>query len=395
MPGRPPGASASIRRHDRHRLLALSWAHLLNDGASNYLPGVLPAILIALHEPVRLAGALMAALIVGQTLQPVTGWLADRRGGRGLTALGLLFSSLGGAVLGLAPTTSLLVLLLLFIGVGGALFHPQALAGVRSMLRGRQGLLTSVFLVGGELGRGIWPTVASLVVTGLGLAWLWLVGLPGLLTVPLLFAMAPKLPARPRQVSRIHWHRHAGPTSVLISYRSIQAFTTYVLVTFIPIMWHLRGGSLVEGATIITTMITVGVVGNLWGGHLADRFGRRPVLLASSLATAGLIFPTVYLSGAWVWASAALLGMAIFLTGSTTVLIGQDIFVENRSMGSGISLGLANGVGSLLVLLAGLWVGDRDIMKLFWVVAVLSLAAAALALGFPAALMRNGPGESR
>src|SRR5690625_3325413 len=29
----------------RGRLVGLSWAHLLNDGASNYLPGVLPAVL--------------------------------------------------------------------------------------------------------------------------------------------------------------------------------------------------------------------------------------------------------------------------------------------------------------------------------------------------------------
>lgn len=380
-----------IHPDDRRRLFSLAWAHLLNDGASNYLPGVLPAVLVALHEPIRLAGALMAALIVGQALQPVTGWLADRRGGRSLTTLGLLLSSLGGALLGVAPTTWTLVVLLLIIGAGGALFHPQALAGVRSMLRSRHGFYTSVFLVGGELGRGIWPTVASLVVAGLGLSWLWLVGLPGLLTVPLLFAMTPRLPARPHQAHRIQWRRSARPMWLLIGYRSIQAFTTYVLVTFIPIMWHLRGGSLVRGATIITTMITVGVVGNLVGGHLADRFGRRPILLTSSLATAALIFPTVYLAGVWVWIFAALVGMAIFLTGSTTVLIGQDIFPENRSMGSGISLGLANGIGSVLVLLAGLWVGDDDVMVVFWLVAVLSLGASALALLFPLGLMHEHP----
>lgn len=241
-------------------------------------------------------------------------------------------------------------MLLLLIGAGGALFHPQALAGVRSMLPGKQGLMTSMFLVGGEFGRGIWPTVASLVVTGFGLGWLWLVGLPGLLTVPLLFAVAPKLPARPRSSSGIRWRAHARPLSLLVGYRSIQAFTTYVLVTFIPILWHLRGGSLVQGASIITTMITVGVVGNLLGGHLADRVGRLPVLVGSSLASAVLIFPTIYLTDAWVWVSAGLLGTAIFLTASTTVLIGQDIFPENRSMGTGIALDLANGIGSVLVL---------------------------------------------
>ncbi|MDN5790003.1 MAG: MFS transporter [Micrococcales bacterium] len=382
--------TARIEPANRRRLLAMSWSHLLNDGAANYLPGVLPVILIAMGEPVRMAGAFMAALIVGQALQPVTGWVADRTGGRSLTTLGLFLSSLGAALLGVAPSTPVLIVVLLMIGAGGALFHPQALAGVRSMVRGRQGLPTSVFLVGGELGRGIWPTAASLVVTGLGLGWLWLVGLPGLLTVPLLFMMAPRLPPKPPRAGRIQWRRHARPMATLVAYRSVQAFTTFVLVTFIPIMWHLRGGSLVRGASIITAMITVGVVGNLWGGHLADQVGRRPVLVISSIATTALILPTVYLPGAWVWVCAALLGSAIFLTASTTVLIGQDIFPENRSMGSGIALGLANGIGSVLVLAAGLWVGDTHVMSLFWLVAGLGLVNLALAFSFPGHLVQRG-----
>lgn len=379
----------SPRRSIGPRLTGLSWAHLLNDGAANYLPGVLPAVLVAMQLPVSLAGALIAALTVGQALQPVTGWLADRLGGRSLVVGGLLFSSLGGALLGLARSTWLLVLLLLLIGVGNACFHPQALAGVRSMVAGRQGLVTSAFLVGGELGRGLWPTVASLVVSGPGLQWLWLVCLPGLLTVPLLWRVAPDLPPRPRSTQRIQWSRHTRPMAVLVGYRCIRAFTIYVLVTFIPIVWHLNGGSLVEGATVISTMVTVGVVGNLWGGHLTDRLGRLPLLVISGVASAVLIVPVVLLSGPAVWVFAAILGIALFLTASTTILIGQDIFPENRSMGSGIALGLANGVGACLVLLVGLWVGEDNVTVVFWSVAGLSLASALLALWLPVSLNRR------
>ena len=38
----------------------MSWSHFVNDGAANFLPGVLPAILIGLNLPVALAGTLMA-----------------------------------------------------------------------------------------------------------------------------------------------------------------------------------------------------------------------------------------------------------------------------------------------------------------------------------------------
>lgn len=387
----PPGLDPPIEgphRASSGRLLGLTWAHLLNDGAANYLPGVLPAVLIAVHEPVRMAGVLIASLTIGQALQPVVGWFADRVGGRWMVALGLALSSLGGGLLGLTQNLAVLILLLLMIGLGSTLFHPQALAGVRSMLAGRRGLLTSVFLVGGELGRGIWPTAASLVATHLGLASLWIIALPGLATVVVVFRWAPRLPPQPRSATAIRWRVHRRSVALLLGYRGTRAVVTYGLVTFIPILWHVRGDSLVSGASVITTIIVAGVVGNLLGGHLADRFGRRPVLITSALATAALIFPVAYLTGPGVWVAAALLGPAMFLTASTTVLIGQDIFPENRSMGSGIVMGLANGIAALLVLAIGFLVTESTVLPVFWVMAVISAASVLAALALPRSLMR-------
>src|SRR5699024_9124189 len=176
----PASAGAgSSSRNVRGRLFGLSWAHLLNDGASNYLPGVLPAVLATLGEPVSMAGELVTAMTIGQALQPVTARIADLLGGRSLVVLTLLLTTDRGGLVGVARSTWMMVALLVLIGVGNSFFHPQALAGVRSMLAGKQGLLTSVFLVGGELGRGLWPTAASLVVDHLGLASLWILAIPG------------------------------------------------------------------------------------------------------------------------------------------------------------------------------------------------------------------------
>jgi len=377
------------RTPDAWRLLGLTWSHLLNDGAANYLPGVLPAVLVSLHDPVRMAGVLIAALTIGQALQPVTGWLADRLGGRTLVVAGLTISSACGGLFGEAHSTWLLVVLLLAVGVGNAMFHPQALAAVRSLAHDRHGLLMSAFLVGGELGRGVWPTVASLVVVHLGLGYLWVVGLPGLLTVPLLARAAPRLPAKTGSRQRIQWRCHTRPLAVLVAYQSIRSLAIYALVTFIPILWHLHGGSLVSGASIITVMLVVGVVGNLYGGHAADKFGRLHVLVASSLATAVLIVPIIYVQGAWIWVMAAPLGIALFLTMSPSILIGQDIFPENRSMGSGIALGLANGIGALLVLAIGQTVSNTDLTTPLWVIAALVAATAPLVLAFPRLLVRR------
>lgn len=382
-------AAGDVPGLDSRRLLGLSWAHLLNDGAGNYLPGVLPAVLVSLHDPVRIAGVLVAALTIGQALQPVIGWLGDRLGGRALVVTGLTMSSVGGGLIGVAHSTWLLVVLLLLVGIGSAFFHPQALAGVRSLLHGRHGFLTSAFLVGGEVGRGIWPTVASLVVAHLGLGYLWLVGLPGVASVPLLARVAPRLPAGAAAGQRVQWRRHTRPLALLVTYQSVRALALYALAAFIPIIWHLHGGSLVSGASIITVMLLVGVIGNLYGGHLADQLGRLSVLVASSVATAALIVAIIYAHGVWTWVAAAPLGIALFCTMSSAVLIGQDVFPENRSMGSGIALGLSNGIGALLVLAIGETVNNHDLATALWVVAGLTAATVPVAFAFPKHLVRR------
>ncbi len=368
------------------RLFGMSFAHFLNDGSANYLPGVLPAILVTLHQPVRTAGILMAALLIGQALQPLMGWAADRLGGRGMIWMGLSGSTLGGALLGFTHQIGFLIGLLLLIGIGNSMFHPQALAAVRGLVRNRQGLILSVFLIGGELGRGIWPTIASWIVVHLGLTEIWLLAIPAVVTVPLVRFWAPSLPRREGPQIPIHWRKHFSPMSLLVGFASTRSLITYGLVTFIPLLWHLKGGSLISGASIITTLVSVGVIGNLSGGHLADRFGRRLVLVVSSIFVVFLIPILMVAHGAWIWVVAAALGMALFASSSVTILVGQDIFPENRSMGSGIALGLANGIGAMLVFAVGLAVTEQTVAYAIWFLSIIGVISSIFAAIIPNSL---------
>ncbi len=393
---RSPGKAQPNNQHsgpsNDTRLVGMTWAHMVNDGATNYLPGVLPAILLDAHEPLSLAGSLIAALAIGQALQPFIGWISDRVGGRSILITGFAMTSLGGALLGETHSMVLLVMLLLMIGVGTSLFHPQALAGIRSITHRRRGLRTSIFLVGGELGRGLWPTLASLIVAHLGLGYLWIIGIPGLITVGLLFHWAPSLTPKPKPATKAKAKRSGEtkrllPLSILIAYTGLRAFAIFGLVTFIPVLWHERGDSLVEGASVITVILVVGIVGNLSGGHLTDLLGKRLILVGSAAAVAALIVPMGYVQGLGVWIIAGVLGCVLFMTLSTTIMIGQDIFPENPSLGSGIALGLSNAIGAVIVLLGGLVIGANHIHIAFIAMAVASVISMLIALAFPKALM--------
>ena len=106
----PPGKTSETRQQ-LAGLMCMTWAHFLNDGAAFYLPGILPAILTALHEPLAMVGIIMAAIYLGQALQPLAGIVADKIGGKLFVIGGLAACSVAGAFVGLAPNIGILLIL--------------------------------------------------------------------------------------------------------------------------------------------------------------------------------------------------------------------------------------------------------------------------------------------
>ncbi|KEZ75762.1 MFS transporter [Salinisphaera hydrothermalis] len=365
------------------RLAGMGWSHFVNDGAANFLPGVLPAILIGLHLPVALAGTLMAALLVGQGLQPFVGLIGDRIGGRTLSLAGLVGSSIGAGLVGLVASPAALIAVLVLIGASNAMFHPQALAGVRRLAETRQGLAMSIFLVGGEIGRGVWPVLAGLCVSWGGLRWLAWLALPGLASVFVLARCAPALPARTADSAPIAWRKHIGGLSRLVVFCALRAFVIFAAVTVLPLMWSAGGGSLTAGASLITVLLVVGVIGNLSGGWLADRLGSRVLLIGSMLASALCALALAFVGGFWLWLCTAALGIALFATLPLTILIAQDLLPENRSFGSGLALGLANALGAVAVIGIGPVIGAAGASAGFSLAAGAALLAALLAVWVP------------
>lgn len=366
------------------RLGGLSWLHFLNDGAANYLPGVLPAVLINLHLRPSLAGTVMAALLIGQAFQALTGWFADHIGGRLFIIAGVLGSSIAGALIGFSDTLWMLIPVLIVIGLTNALFHPQALAGARTLSRGRVGLGMSLFLVGGEVGRGLWPLFASLVVSAWGLHYLWLLALPALLSVALLWPSLPVQPKRHPDAAPIAWRRHLGPATALVAFSSLRALMIFGVVTYLPVLWHQRGHSLVESSALITVLLVVGVVGNVAGGHLSDVFGRKRVIFVAIVLST--IFMALFMSlggGALQWLLLGLLGISLFATLPISMLIGQDIFRENRSLGSGIALGLSNGLGAAALILLDVVATDFGLVTVLWALVGVGMAASLISLVLP------------
>lgn len=365
-------------------VLLLAWAHFLNDGAANFLPGILPALLVALGIPIGYAGAVMGILVVGQGLQPLTGALADRWGWRGMSALGLAGSSLGAAWVGWVHTPAALLGALVVIGVSNSLFHPPALANVRRLSTGTGEAAMAEFLVGGEVGRGVWPLLASLVVVAMGIGGLWVLTLAAAATLPVLWWESRPLPRHPASVGAWRGIRDAGrPLVNLVIYSSLRAAVIFGLAAFVPLWWERRGGSLVTGAGLTTAFLVVGIVGNLGSAWLARHFRRRTLVIAGTVA--GLVLQAAFLvsAGAWLWITLSAAGVALFATLPLTVLMGQDLLPRHHSLGGGLALGFANAMGAVVVAALGALAAVWGPAGVLWALEAVAAVSVGFALSLP------------
>jgi FSR family fosmidomycin resistance protein-like MFS transporter len=156
-------------------LVALSTSHLLNDTIQSLIPAVYPVLKESYALTFTQIGLITLAFqLTASLLQPLVGLYTDRRPlpfslavGMGVTLTGLLLLSVAGSFPAILAAAAL-------VGVGSAVFHPEASRMARLASGGRHGLAQSLFQVGGNAGSALGPLLAAFVVVRWGqgsLAW--------------------------------------------------------------------------------------------------------------------------------------------------------------------------------------------------------------------------------
>src|SRR5215469_16292297 len=118
-----PGAADS---GDRSALMLLTSAHLINDLNQGVLPVMIPWLIS--HRGLNLATAatlVLAANLFGSIVQPLFGYLSDKKSTVWVIPASILLATGGTALIGLAHTLPLMLAGAVISGVGVAAFHPE------------------------------------------------------------------------------------------------------------------------------------------------------------------------------------------------------------------------------------------------------------------------------
>src|SRR5437667_12202663 len=122
----------------------------------------------------------LTSQLISSVLQPAVGMFADRRPQPYSLAVGMGATLVGLLLLAGAGSYPMLVFAAALVGVGSAVFHPEASRVARMASGGRHGLAQSVFQVGGNVGSSFGPLLAAFLVVPHGqrsIAWCSLLAL--------------------------------------------------------------------------------------------------------------------------------------------------------------------------------------------------------------------------
>src|SRR5215470_2303543 len=137
-------------------ILALSFSHFLNDMMQSLLPALYPLLKGAYGLSFAQIGLItLTSQLISSLLQPAVGAFADHRPQPYSLAVGMSVTFVGLLLLAGAASYPMLVAAAALVGVGSAVFHPEASRVARMASGGRHGLAQSLFQVGGNVGSSL------------------------------------------------------------------------------------------------------------------------------------------------------------------------------------------------------------------------------------------------
>lgn len=355
-----------MKRFNWKALALLSSGHMVTDIYQGALPTLLPFLKDKLSLSYAMAGAiLMASSLTSSVIQPIFGFLSDKREKAFFLPLGCLCAGLGFASLSLPSSYSAVLFFVVVSGLGVASFHPEGYKTAHGFTGERKAAGMSIFSVGGNLGFALGPTLCLFVVTRLGLPYLPVMAIPALCFVALILSMRKLLAtgedrAAPREDQPAAGRVRVPPALIFILGTVVmRSWTQIGLMTYIPFYYidHLHVDPVFAG-NLVSIFLLGGVVGTLGGSPLADRWGHDRYLVLSLAASAAVLPLMFVVTGPALFLVLGVLGVILISTFTVTIVMAQQLLPKNLGIASGLMVGFAIGTGGIGVTLLGI-VADR------------------------------------
>jgi FSR family fosmidomycin resistance protein-like MFS transporter len=389
----PPRSRAEGTRYGV--LGAISFSHLLNDMMQSLIVAIYPLLKSGFGLSFLQVGLITLTFqLTASLLQPVVGWVTDKKPMPYSLPVGMGFTLCGLLLLSVAPTFAILLIAVALVGSGSSVFHPESARVARMASGGRYGIAQSVFQIGGNVGSSLGPLLAAWVVLRDGrgsVAWFVLAAL---LAIVILLqvggwysrhvadrARRKAAAITPPIQSRAAVRRALAVLMALIFSKyfylaSIGSYFEFYLI-------HHFGLSVRDAQYHLFAFLAAVAAGTLIGGPVGDRIGRKTVIWVSILGVAPFTLLLPYANLEWTGVLSVIIGVILASAFPAIIVYAQDLMPRRIGAVSGLFYGLAFGMGGIGAAVLG-WLAD-----LYGIVFVYELCAFLPLLGMLAVFLPN------
>jgi FSR family fosmidomycin resistance protein-like MFS transporter len=243
-------------------------------------------------------------------------------------------------------------LLVLLGGTGVAAFHPQASATAVLGAERHRARAMAIFVSAGTLGYALGPTYFSAIAMRWGLGQMQWAAVPGVLMTVLLFLIPNAAASTARPHGGFEWRPLLAawkPLTLLYLMVFIRSILQIAFAQFLPLYLHMDRGFGVAGANyVLSAYLTAGAIGGFLGGHLADRFGGRLVILFSMIVSVPFLMLFFATTGWLSLAGLVASGFILLFTIPVNVVMAQRLAPAQAGTVSALMMGFAWGMAGMV-----------------------------------------------
>lgn len=376
-------------------LIAISFAHLLNDLMQSIIPSIYPIIKDKYGFTFGQIGIITLVFqMTSSILQPFVGRYADRHPQPYSLSIGMLFTLAGIILLSFANNYGSILIAVGVIGCGSSIFHPEA-SRIAQMAGGdKKGLAQSIFQVGGNGGSAIGPLLAAVIIIPFGqhsIVWFSIAALVASVTLfpvgrwyksqlhkiktrainhnPAVMALSPR---------RIHWAIIILCILTFSKYFYMASMTSYF--TFFLI--NKFGVDIQLSQICLFAFMGAVAIGTVIGGGIGDKYGRKYVIWGSILGAAPFALALPYVNFTLTVILAVIIGLVISSAFSAILVYATELKPDKVGMMAGLFFGLNFGLGGIGSAFFG-WLADKTSIEFIFQVSTLLPLLGAVAVFLP------------
>jgi MFS transporter, FSR family, fosmidomycin resistance protein len=357
-------------------LIAISISHFLNDLMQSVVTAIYPLLQIEFSLDFWQIGMLSFAFqVTASVFQPCVGLYTDRYPMPQSLALGMGSTLIGLLGLALAPSYAVLFVSAMLIGLGSAVFHPEASRVARLASGGRFGTAQSVFQVGGNLGTAVGPLLAAFVVVPFGRPSILWLSAGALTAITILWQVGawygryrranprPAKPERAIPLSRETVVLALVVLAILVFTKNIYMASLSSYYTFFVI--ERFGLDAQQSQLMLFLFLGATVAGVMLGGPIGDKFGAMTVIWFSILGALPFTLLLPHADLLWTGVLTVLIGIIMASAFPAILVFAQELMPGRVGMINGVFFGLAFGMGGIAAAALGVVADARGLEYVF------------------------------